>query len=158
MACGIVTSESFGGHDLHGLGLSLVFFFLAQATLLAFIAVFRALTTYDDAKDISEGNLAAALSHGGLAIAVALIVGRAVAGDFVSWEVSLGGYAKSLVWVVALYPVRQVFVETVLLGAPLALRGGRLDQAIQGNRSIGMGAIEGASYVATALAVSRLYT
>ena len=158
VACGIVTAESFAGHDARSLGVSLIFFLLAQLTLLAFIALFRLLTTYDDPEEIRGENLAAALSHGGLAIAVALIVGRALAGDFVSWGVSLLGYARALAWVIALYPVRQVLVETLFLGAPLAFRGGKLDQAIQAKRSVGMGVTEAVSYLATALAVSRLYS
>ena len=56
----------------------------------------------------------------------------------------------------ALYPVRQLFVQSLLLGGRLSLRGGKLDEAIQLRRSAGLGALEGTSYVATALAVTRL--
>jgi hypothetical protein len=52
--------------------------------------------------------------------------------------------------------VRQLFVQTVLLGARFTLRGGRLDQGIAAERSMGMGAMEAASYVAAALLVTRL--
>jgi uncharacterized membrane protein YjfL (UPF0719 family) len=157
VACGIVTAESFAGHDLHGLLLSLAFFGLAQATLHGFISLFRALTTYDDAEEIRGENLAAALSYGGLAIAVALIIGRALEGDFVGWSISIRAYLAALPAVLVLYPVRQIFVQTLLLGAPFTLRGGRLDQAIQLERSVGLGALEAAAYVATALSVIRLY-
>jgi uncharacterized membrane protein YjfL (UPF0719 family) len=157
-ACGIVTAESFAGHDLRGLLLSLAFFGLAQITLHLFVTSFRALTTYDDAEEIRGGNLAAALSYGGLAIAVALIIGRALEGDFTGWASSLRGYALALPIVVTLYPVRQLLVQTFLLGAPFTLRGGRLDDAILRERAVGMGALEAASYVATALATLRLAT
>lgn len=156
-ACGIVTAQSFAGHDARALGLSLVFFTLAQFTLLGFVTLFRALTVYDDAEEIRGENVAAALSYGGLAVAVAIIVGRALDGDFAGWSVSLRAYAGALPWVFLLYPVRQFFVQTLLLGGKFTLRGGRLDDAIRGRRSAGMGALEAASYVATALAVSHLY-
>ena len=156
VACGIVTAEAFGGNDARGLLLSLAFYALAMLTLHLFVTLFRALTVYDDAEEIRGENLAAALSYGGLAIGVALIVGRALQGDFVSWRVSLLGYASALPIVLALYPVRQLFVQALLLGGRVSLRGGKLDEAIQLRRSAGMGALEGTSYVATALAVTRL--
>jgi uncharacterized membrane protein YjfL (UPF0719 family) len=156
VACGIVTSEAFGGNDLRGLLLSLAFFALATVTLHVFVSLFRALTTYDDAEEIRGENLAAALSYGGMAIGVALIVGRALQGDFVSWGVSLKAYAAALPVVLTLYPVRQLFVQSLLLGGRLTLRGGKLDEGIQLRRSAGLGALEAAAYVATALAVNRV--
>jgi uncharacterized membrane protein YjfL (UPF0719 family) len=156
VACGIVTAEAFGGNDVRGLLLSLAFYALAMVTLHLFVTLFRALTVYDDAEEIRGENLAAALSYGGLAIGVALIVGRALQGDFVSWSISLRAYAAALPIVFALYPVRQLFVQALLLGGRISLRGGKLDEAIQLRRSAGMGALEGTSYVATALAVTRL--
>ena len=80
----------------------------------------------------------------------------ALEGDFVSWSESLRGYGAILLLVLALYPVRQVFVQTLLLGAPFALRGGRLDVAIGMARHEGLAALEAVSYVATALAAARL--
>jgi uncharacterized membrane protein YjfL (UPF0719 family) len=156
VACGIVTAEAFAGHDVEGLGLSLAFFSLAQVTLLVFVSLFRALTTYDDAEEIRGENLAAALAYGGVAIAVAILVGHALEGDFEGWQVSLAGYAAALPWVLALYPVRQLLLQSLLLGARLSLRGGPLDEAIQAKRSAAMGALEAATYVAAALAITRL--
>jgi hypothetical protein len=52
--------------------------------------------------------------------------------------------------------VRQLFVQSLLLGAPFALRGGRLDSAIGADRNAGLGALEAVTYVATALSVARL--
>jgi uncharacterized membrane protein YjfL (UPF0719 family) len=156
VATGIVTAHAIGGNDLHGLGVSLVFFVLSQLTLHVFALLFRALTTYDDAEQIAGENLAAALSYAGLVVAVALVVAHAVEGDFVNWNVSIRGYGKALIALVALYPVRQIFVQMVLLRAPFALRGGRLDVAVGAERNVGMGALEAATYVSTALAISQL--
>ena len=83
-------------------------------------------------------------------------VGCALDGDFVSWEISLKGFGMILLLALALYPVRQLFVQSLLLGAPLALRGGRLDKGIGTDRNEGIGALEAVSYVATALSVARL--
>ncbi len=116
----------------------------------------RALTAYDDAEQIQSENLAAALSYAGLTIAVALIIGRALEGDFTGWSSSLAGYGKALLFVLALYPVRQILVQMAFLGGSFAFRGGSLDKAIEERRNAGAAALEAASYVATALLVSRL--
>lgn len=156
VAVGILVSRAVSGSDLRGLGLSAAFFGLALVTLQAFMALFRALTAYDDAEEIRGENVAAALSYGGLSIAVALLVARALEGDFAGWVVSLKGYAAGVAWVVALYPVRQLLVQSLLLGAAPTLRGGKLDAAIAHDRNLGLAALEAATYLATALGIARL--
>ena len=156
VATGIVAAHAIAGSKLRDVGLSLLFFVLAMVALWAFVTLFRALTTYDDAEQIQGENLAASLSYAGLSIGVAIIVGCALDGDFVSWETSLKGFGAILLLALVLYPVRQLFVQSLLLGAPLALRGGRLDTGIGTERNEGIGALEAVSYVATALSVARL--
>lgn len=153
---GVIVGHSVAGSQLRDLPISLAFFAIGTATLFLFSVLFRALTTYDDAEQIQGENLAAALSYAGLSVAVAVVVGCALDGDFVSWTASLASYGKMLVFLLALYPVRQLFVETLLLGAPLALRGGRLDVGVGNERNVGLGALEAVTYVATALTVARL--
>jgi uncharacterized membrane protein YjfL (UPF0719 family) len=156
VATGIITSHAMAGSDMHSLGVSVVFFVIGQVTLHVFVSLFRALTTYDDSEQIAGENLAAALSYAGAAIAVAIIVARATEGDFEGWGTSLKGYACVIACCIALYPVRQVFVQMILLRAPLKLRGGPIDQGIAVERSAGLGALEAVTYVATALSISRL--
>ena len=156
VATGIITSRSVAGSDLRGLGLSLAFFVIAQLTLHLVVIAFRALTAYDDAEQIQSENLAAALSYAGLTVAVALIIGRALEGDFVKWSVSLAGYGKALLFVLALYPVRQILVQMAFLGGGFSFHKGSLDKAIEERRNAGAAALEAASYLATALLVGRL--
>lgn len=156
LASAIVTSRAIAGSDLSGLGLSLTFFVIGQATLLGFVSLFRALTTYDDAEQIHGENLAAALSYSGVTVAIAIVVARAVEGDFEGWLVSLRGYAGVLLSLALLYPVRQLFVQSILMRAPFRLRGGALDQAVAERRSAGLAAIEAATYVAVAVVIAEL--
>lgn len=156
VATGIITSRAVAGNDLPSLGLSLVFFLLAQLTLHIFVSLFRFLTVYDDAEQIQGENLAAAISYGGVAIALAILIARALEGDFVNWAVSLKGYGVALLFAFALWPVRQILVQSLLLGYPFTLRGGRLDDGIAAERNEGMGILEAASYLATALSIARL--
>jgi uncharacterized membrane protein YjfL (UPF0719 family) len=156
LASALVTSRAIAGSDLHGIGLSLAFFVIAQATLLVFVSLFRALTTYDDAEQIHGENVAASVSYAGVTIAIGIVVARAVEGDFEGWLTSLKGYGGVLLSLAALWPVRQLFVQSILLRGPLHLRGGALDVAIAERRSAGMAALEAASYVATALAIAQV--
>jgi uncharacterized membrane protein YjfL (UPF0719 family) len=156
VATGIVTSHALAGNDLASLGLSLAFFLLAQVTLHVFVSLFRALTTYDDAEQIHGENMAASISYAGALIAIAIIVARAVQGDFAGWALSLRGYGGVLLAAIALYPVRQIFVQSLLLRAPFTLRGGRLDRGIAAERNAAMGTLEAAAYIATALSIAHL--
>ncbi|WP_224245453.1 DUF350 domain-containing protein [Hyalangium gracile] len=156
LATGIILARSIAGTDLTMLGISLVFFVLSQFTLHVFVMLFRTLTKYDDAEEVLGENVAAALSYAGVTISVSLIVGHAVEGTFVGWMASLRGYAQALVFILTLYPVRQLLVQTLLLGAPLKLRGGRLDQGIAAERNLGMAVMEAVSYLAAAFVVTRL--
>jgi uncharacterized membrane protein YjfL (UPF0719 family) len=156
VAAGIITSRAIGGSDLRSLGLSLVFFVIAQVTLHVFVSLFRALTTYDDADQIHGENMAAALSYSGALVAFSIIIARALDGDFVTWPESLRGYGGVLLLALTLYPVRQLFVQVLMLHSPFTLRGGRLDRGIAVERNEGMGALEGAAYLATALSIAQL--
>jgi uncharacterized membrane protein YjfL (UPF0719 family) len=156
LASAIVTSRSLVGSELHAVGLSLIFFAVGQATLLVFVTLFRALTTYDDAEQIHGENLAAALSYSGVAVAVAIVVARALEGDFEGWRASLQAYGGVLLSLLAFWPVRQLFVQTVLMRTRLVVRGGALDAAIVQRRSTGLAALEAATYVATAIVIAEL--
>jgi uncharacterized membrane protein YjfL (UPF0719 family) len=156
LASAIVTASSITGSELHDLGLALTFYVIAQATLLAFVVLFRALTTYDDADQIHGENLAAALSYAGVAVAIAIVIGRALDGEFDGWVPSLRGYGGVLLALLAFYPVRQLFVQTLLMRTPLHLRGGALDVAIAERRSAGLAALEAGSYVATAIVIAQI--
>ncbi len=156
VATGIITAHAVAGNSVHELGLSLLFFTIAQVTLHVFASLFRALTTYDDAEQIAGENLAAALSYGGLLIGIAIVVGRAVDGDFTTWPAAFKGYGFILLTLLLFYPVRQFFVQVLLLHAPFSVRGGKLDSAIALDRNAPLGALEAATYIATALAIAEL--
>ncbi len=156
VATGIITAKAVGGDDWRSLGLSVAFFAIAQATLHLYVVLFRALTSYDDAEEILGENLAAALSYGGITVALSILIGRAVEGTFTGWVSSLKGYGAALVYGLALYVVRQVFVQTILLGSGFSLHKGKLDHVIARERNVAMAALEAASYIGTALALTRI--
>ncbi|NOU35055.1 MAG: DUF350 domain-containing protein [Polyangiaceae bacterium] len=151
VATGWVTGHAFAGYDARGLGLSVGFFVLALVTLHLGVIIFRAVTVYDDASQIESGNVAAALSYAGLNLAMAILVAFALQGDFESWGASLFGYARALAFALLVWPVRQLLVGGLLLGRMPRFRGGPIDEAVAGDRNVGVAALEAASYIGAAL-------
>lgn len=155
-ATGVVIAHNIHGSGLGTLAVSLVFFVLAQLSLHVFVVLFRALTAYDDSEEVLTGNLAAALSYAGITLAVSIVVGAASDGAFAGWVESLKGYGLAVLVSLVFYPVRQLIVQGLLLGARPTLRAGRLDEAVGIERNVGFGALEAVSYVATALLLTRV--
>jgi uncharacterized membrane protein YjfL (UPF0719 family) len=154
IATGLLASRAVAGHSARELGLGAVFFALAMFAHGGVVALFRALTTYDDAEQIAGENLAAGVSYAGLTVSVAVLIARAVEGDFAGWTPSLLGFAGVSAWCLALYPVRQLVVGALLLGHRPRLRGGPLDEAIGATRDVGVAALEATAYLGAALAIA----
>ena len=156
VAMGILVSRAAAGTDLRGIGLSLAFFALALVTHQMFTVLHRALTTYDDGEQIEGENLAAAVSFGGFSIAIAIVLARALTGDFVDWPSSISGFGLVALTALGFYPLRQLVVQGLLAGGMPSLRGGALDEAIGRDRKVGAAALEAACYVGAALSIALL--
>ena len=85
LACGIIAGHCLYGADLATLAVGAAFLALGVATLLVFQVLHRKLTRYADDEEIRGGNAAAALSNGGLGVALAIIIGHAADGSFTGW-------------------------------------------------------------------------
>jgi uncharacterized membrane protein YjfL (UPF0719 family) len=156
VAMGLLTSRAMAGSDLRGLSLSLAFFALAVIAHQMLVTIFRFLTTYDDTEEIEGENLAAALSYAGASVAVAVVVARALEGDFVDWPSAMIGFATVTVVALGLIPIRQILVQGILLGGRPTVRGGDLDEAIGRDRNVGAAALEATTYLGAALALALL--
>ena len=156
IAIGILLANVCGGHDTEALLLASVSFVVGQLTLLLLVALFRLLTAYDDRAQMLSGNVAAALAHGGLTIALALVIARATDGEFQGAWPALRDYGIALAEGLLLWPLRQVLVQCVILRARPTLRAGELDRAIGERGDVGAGALEAATYLAVAFFVVQL--
>jgi uncharacterized membrane protein YjfL (UPF0719 family) len=155
-ATGLVIAQCLYGDDIATLGVSIVFFVIAQATLHLFVVLFRSLTLYAEDQEIMGENVAAALSYAGAMLAIAIIVGHATAGTFSGWGTSLRAYGMALASALVLYPVRQLLVQTLMLRQPFALRGGGLDRLVAQQRNVGVSAVEAVSYLAAAVLLTGI--
>lgn len=156
VAMGLITAEAVAGTDLHGVWLSVVFFALGLVVHQGVVGLFRFLTTYDDAEAIEGENAAAAISYGGVSLSVAIVIGRALEGEFNGWSAALAGFFALCAGTLLLYPVRQLVVQGLVLGARPTLRGGAIDLAVGRDRNMSVAALEAASFVALALAIAML--
>ena len=156
VAIGILVANVFGGRSAAELGIAAASFAVGQVTLMLLGSLWRFLTDYDDRAQILHGNTAAALAHGGLTIALALLIAHATEGEFQGAWPALRDYGIALAEGLLIYPLRQLIVQCVILRARPTLRGGELDQAIGLRGDIGAGALEGGTYLAAALFVVNL--
>jgi uncharacterized membrane protein YjfL (UPF0719 family) len=156
VAVAILVAESAAGTDVFGLGLALSFFAIGIVAQQGIVALFRALTVYDDAEQIAGENMAAALSYAGTSVAAAIVISRGLSGDFEGWEVSLKGFAQVAALGLLLLPIRQFVVGSIILGKAPRLRGGALDDAIGLRHDTAVAALDAVVAIAAAFAIARL--
>lgn len=158
VAIGVLASRAVVGGDLADVGLALAFFVIAMISHAGFVALYRLLTTYDDAEQIHGENMAAAISYAGITVAVAILIARALTGEgeFPGWTAALQGFGGVALFALVLYPVRQIVVQSLMLGARPTLRGGAIDAAVAGDHNTALAALEATSYLATALSIAVL--
>jgi uncharacterized membrane protein YjfL (UPF0719 family) len=156
LALALILSRALAGARAAELVPALVFAVVGVVTWALFVAAFRALTAYSDAEEIAGENAAAALSYAGVGLALAIVIAHAVDGPFISWRRSFTAYAAAVAAGAALYPVRQLVVQSLLLGWRPRFRARELDRAIGQERRLDVAAIEASAYLATALLLAGL--
>ena len=157
VAVALVIAGALSGNSEGGdFGVAGVFLALGLVALWGITYLYRFITKYDDSQEITNGNVAAALSYAGMMIAIGMIVGRALNGDFTDYATSLSLCGKGLLFVLILYPVRQFIVQGILLGGGFTLHGGRLDREISRDQNTGAGAVEAAAYIAAAVVALQI--
>jgi uncharacterized membrane protein YjfL (UPF0719 family) len=156
LAVAVLVGASAVGTDLFGLGLASIFFAAAFVVQQGIVVAFRALTTYDDAEQVAGENDAAALSYVGASVATAIIVARALDGEFEGLERSLPAFLQVASLALVLLPLRQVVVGGVLFGRWPRLRGGPVDDAVGLRHDTAVAALDAAVALAAALAIARL--
>lgn len=155
IAIGILIANVAGGTSFAELAIAALSFVVGQTTLLLLVWLFRCLTTYDDREQILGGNVAAALSHGGLTVALALLIAHATDGEFAGAWPAVRDYGLALAEGLVVWPLRQLLVQCVIFRARPTLVGGELDRAVAAG-DYGAGALEAATYLAVVLFVRGL--
>ena len=144
VATGLIYQGALRGEDSRGL-VAAGFFALGEGALFASILLYEILTPYDVAEEVGvKNNPAAAIAASGAVVAAGLIVGDAVAGDFVGWKDSILETLPYLLPAALLPVVRWTVVNGLLLGF------GSADREIAEDRNVAVGAVEAAAYLGVA--------
>ena len=127
--------------SLAGLPAFLLYFSLALALFVLFLAVYLAVTPYRELTLIRQGNAAAAISLGGAAVGFVLPLARAVTQSVSALDLVVWGVVALIVQVVVFFLVGKLvprFAE--------AIREGRIAGAILlASLAIGVGLLNAAS-------------
>jgi uncharacterized membrane protein YjfL (UPF0719 family) len=136
---------------------TIVFWVAGVVALIVFTQIFRSLTAYNDADAVKSNNVAAAVASAGLIIAIGIMTGYAVSGNFTGYSQGFRSFGLMMLATVAFYPVRQIVVQMLFLGGGFSFHNGRLDHEIAQDRNVGAGLLEAIGYIATALVVTRIF-
>jgi len=125
---------------------------VGQLGVIIMAYIYQWISPYDDLKEISEGNVAAAFPLFGVLIAVGLTVEAAIYGESVNWLSELGAVAIYLfVGGLLLWVARALFSK-------LFLPTGDLDAEITRDKNMGVGLLEASIYIALAEVVNYFFT
>ena len=150
VAAGLIYQGALSGEGSRGL-VAAGFFALGLGALFAAALLYEFFTPYDVGEEIGpKGNLAAALAAAGAVIAAGLIIGDAVAGDFLGWKESILETLPYFLPAALLPLVRWTIVDGLLLGFR------RADREVAEDRNLAVGALEAAAYIGVAAVLAVL--
>ncbi|MFQ5633598.1 MAG: DUF350 domain-containing protein, partial [bacterium] len=126
-----------------------VFWILGQTALVIAGLVYNFITPFDIHNEIEKDNVAVGVAFAGVIIAIGVIAGTAVGGDFVSWQENLSFFGTEVLFGLIMLPVIRIVTDKLLLpGQKLT------DELVnQEHPNIGAGAIEAFSYIAAAMLI-----
>ena len=146
VAVGLITAGAMSGEG--GLLSGLVFWIAGLAALIVAGMLYDRITSYDLHDEIEKGNVAVAAAVAGVLIGFGNIIRLAGEGDFVSWNESLTEFGYYTVVGLILLPFIRLVADKVLLpGARLS------DELLQEQPNLGVGVIEGVSYLAASMLI-----
>lgn len=147
VAVGLIIAGALSGQG--SLLTALVFWLVGQLALILAGLVYERVLPYNLHGEIERNNVAVGVAFAGLLIGLGNLIRMAVAGDFVSWEVSLGTELLFMTVGLLLFPVVRWLTDLVLIP------GVTLEQELvsQEKPNVGAGLIEAFAYVAASLLI-----
>ena len=124
---------------------SVVFFVLGMAVLMAFVLFYQMTTPFDIHEEIEKDNAAVGIALAGNLIAIALVIFKAVFGEFVGWTEGIVSFVVfAVIGFVLLYVVR-IIVDFALLP------GTKVSDELTVDRNHGVAFIESGVVISAAL-------
>ena len=146
VATGLIIAGALSGEG--SLLTALVFWLTGQLALIAAGLVYERVLPYNLHGEIERDNVAVGVAFAGLLIGLGNLIRVAVAGDFVSWRVSLGTELLYMVIGLLLFPLVRWLTDLLLV--PGATLQGEL---MQEKPNVGAGLIEAFAYIAASMLI-----
>jgi uncharacterized membrane protein YjfL (UPF0719 family) len=124
---------------------TLAFFGMGLAFLVAFSVLYQITTPYDIHSEIEGNNTAVGIAFGGNLIAIGLVMFKAEFGDFVGWGESIAAFLTLGVIGFALLYVLRLLIDLLLLPTI------RVSSALGADQNIGVAFVESSVVIASAL-------
>ena len=124
---------------------TLAFFGMGLAFLVAFSVFYQITTPYDIHSEIEGNNTAVGIALGGNLIAIGLVMFKAEFGDFVGWGESIAAFLTLGVIGFAFLYVLRLLIDLLLLPTI------RVSSALGAGRNIGVAFVESSVVIASAL-------
>lgn len=147
VAVGLIIAGALSGTG--SLLTALVFWGFGQLALVGASLLYARVLPYKLHREIERDNVAVGVAFAGLLVGLGNVVRFAVAGDFVSWPVSLGTAALYTVVGAALFPLVRLVTDWVLVPG-VTLEGELVSQA---KPNVGAGLLEAFAYVAASFLI-----
>ena len=147
VAVGLIIAGALSGQG--SLLTALVFWLVGQLALIAVGLVYERVLPYNLHAEIERDNVAVGVAFAGLLIGLGNLMRVAIAGDFVSWTVSVGTALLYIAAGVVLFPLVRWLTDLLLVP------GVTLEQELtsQEKPNVGAGLIEAFAYVAASLLI-----
>lgn len=116
--------------------MAIVFFAIAQVILIVYTRFYEATASFDVLDEIERDNVPVGVALGGNLIAIALVMLRAIGGEFHGWEESLILFLVDAVFGFFVFFALRVMVDRIFLP------GSRLEEEIRRDRNINAAYIE----------------
>lgn len=145
---GAISGE--GGTLVQGITSAVVFWAAGQLALILTAWVYQLITPYDVHDHIEKDNVAVGVGFAGAIIAVAILIGSAIGGDFESWSGTFAEAGIELVLGLILLPVMRFLTDKILLP------GQKLTDEIinQEHPNVGAAIIEAFAYIGGAILIT----
>lgn len=135
IASGLIIAGSVHGEG-GGLLTAVVFFFLGQLALIIFTKIYDFITSFDVHEEIEQNNYSAGIAFSGTLIALGIILSKAAAGNFISWEQNILYFGVNALIAFILLPMFRVVIDK------LVITNDDLNKEIAVDKNIGAGLLE----------------
>lgn len=135
IASGFIIAGAIHGEG-GGIATTIVFFVIGQLALIIFAKIYDLITSFSLHDEIENNNFSAGIAFSGTLIALGIILSKASAGDFISWQHNLLVFIFDALIAFILLPIFRVIIDKLIIV------GNDLNIEILRDKNTGVGVLE----------------